>query len=145
MTDSSCCFNLHLWLHAFLEETQEILLPSYMEYFLPKRKIVSMRSKLALLSHTLTQTCKTIMIYKESNNTRYKAYLVYYSKCSSYYHCNENKQSTDNCPSLPNSVSVQFSRSVASDSLRPHGVQHARLPCPSPTPGAYSDSCSSSQ
>ena len=41
--------------------------------------------------------------------------------------------------------SVQFSRSVVSDSLRPHGLQHARLPCPSPTPGAYSNSCPSSQ
>ena len=38
--------------------------------------------------------------------------------------------------------SVQFSRSVISDSLRPHGLQHARLSCPSPTPGAYSNSCS---
>ena len=37
--------------------------------------------------------------------------------------------------------SVQFSRSVVSDSLRPHEVQHARPPCPSPTPGAYSNSC----
>ena len=33
----------------------------------------------------------------------------------------------------------QFSRSVVSDSLRPHGLQHARLPCPSPTPRACSD------
>ena len=39
--------------------------------------------------------------------------------------------------------SVQFSHSVVSDSLRPHGLQHARLPCPSPTPGAYSNSCPS--
>ena len=39
------------------------------------------------------------------------------------------------------SVSVQFSHSVVSDSLRPHGLQYARLPCPSPTPGAYSNSC----
>ena len=38
--------------------------------------------------------------------------------------------------------SVQFSRSVVSDSLQPHGLQHARLPCPSPTPEAYSNSCS---
>ena len=30
-----------------------------------------------------------------------------------------------------------------SDSLQPHGLQHARLPCPSPTPGAYSNSCPS--
>ena len=37
--------------------------------------------------------------------------------------------------------SVQFSHSVVSDSLQPHGVQHARLPCPSPTPGVYSNSC----
>ena len=36
--------------------------------------------------------------------------------------------------------SVQFSRSVVSDSLWPHGPQHARLPCPSPTPGVYSNS-----
>ena len=41
--------------------------------------------------------------------------------------------------------SVQFSHLVGSDSLRPPGLQHARLPCPSPTPGAYSDSWPSSQ
>ena len=43
------------------------------------------------------------------------------------------------------SVSVQFSRSVVSDSLRPPESQHARPPCPSPTPGVHSDSCPSSQ
>ena len=38
--------------------------------------------------------------------------------------------------------SVQFSCSVMSNSLlRPHGLQHARPPCPSPTPGVYSNSC----
>ena len=37
--------------------------------------------------------------------------------------------------------SVKFSCSVISNSLRPHRLQHARLPCPSPTPGAYSNSC----
>ena len=36
---------------------------------------------------------------------------------------------------------VQFSRSVVSDSLHPHGLQHVRLPCPSPTPKACSNSC----
>ena len=36
--------------------------------------------------------------------------------------------------------SVQFSHSVMSDSLRPHGLQHARPPCPSPTPRVYSNS-----
>ena len=40
--------------------------------------------------------------------------------------------------------SVQFSNSVVSDSLWPHGLQNARPPCPSPTPGACSNSCPSS-
>ena len=40
--------------------------------------------------------------------------------------------------------SVQFSRSVMSESLWPHGLQHTRPPCPSPTPGVYSNSCPSS-
>ena len=60
---------------------------------------------------------------------------------------------THNCWSLNWSLnwyiyqfsSVQFSCSVVSDSLWPHGLQHARLPCPSPTPGAYSNLYSSSQ
>ena len=42
-------------------------------------------------------------------------------------------------------LSVQFSRSVVSDSLPPHEKQHARLLCPSPTPGVHSNSCSSSR
>ena len=42
-------------------------------------------------------------------------------------------------------TSVQFSHSVASDSLWPHGLQHTRLACPSPTPGDYSNSCPLSQ
>ena len=41
--------------------------------------------------------------------------------------------------------SVQFSYSVVSDSLWPHGLEHARLPCPSPIPRAFSDSSPSSQ
>ena len=40
---------------------------------------------------------------------------------------------------VPNSV--QFSFSVVSESLRPHGLQHTRFPCPSPTPWACSNSC----
>ena len=41
--------------------------------------------------------------------------------------------------------SVQFSRSVVSDSLRPHELQHARPPCPSPAPGVHPNSCTLSQ
>ena len=40
---------------------------------------------------------------------------------------------------------VQFSRSVVSDSLRPHESQHARPPCPTPTPGVHSNSRPSSR
>ena len=43
---------------------------------------------------------------------------------------------------ISSKISVQFSRSVLSDSLRPHGLQHTRPPCPSPTPWASSNSCS---
>ena len=38
-----------------------------------------------------------------------------------------------------------LSHSLMSDSLRPHGLQHTRLPCPSPSPGVCSNSCSLSQ
>ena len=41
--------------------------------------------------------------------------------------------------------SVQFSRSVMSDSLRPHEPQHARPPCPSPAPGVHTNPCPLSQ
>ena len=49
------------------------------------------------------------------------------------------------CILLPCFSSVQFSHSVVSDSLRLHGLQHARPPCPSPTPRVHSNSCPSSQ
>ena len=42
-------------------------------------------------------------------------------------------------------LDIHFSRSAVSDSLWPHELQHARPPCPSPTPGVYSDSCPSSR
>ena len=41
--------------------------------------------------------------------------------------------------------SVQFSHSVVSNSLQPHGLQHAKILCPSPTSGGYSNSCPLSQ
>ena len=47
------------------------------------------------------------------------------------------------CPGVWISSSFQFSRSVVSDSLWPHESQHARPPCPSPTPGVYSNPCPS--
>ena len=55
------------------------------------------------------------------------------------------KASRENFNTIRTTSAVQFSRSVVSNSLRPHGLQHARLPCPSPTLGAYSNSCPSSR
>ena len=49
--------------------------------------------------------------------------------------------SCENCWVKHTFSSVQLSRSVVADSLRPHGPQHARPPCPSPTPGVCSNSC----
>ena len=54
------------------------------------------------------------------------------------------RNSPGSCLELSNFVqfsSVQLSHSVMSDSLRPHGLQHATPPCPSPTHRAYSNSC----
>ena len=63
-------------------------------------------------------------------------YLLWWSVISNvwcyYYNCFEAPQTVLS--------SVQFSRSVVSNSLRPHESQHARPPCPSPTPGVHSDS-----
>ena len=47
----------------------------------------------------------------------------------------------ERCTHKETTTSVQFSRSAVSDSLRPHGLQHARPPCPSPAPGTCSNSC----
>ena len=55
------------------------------------------------------------------------------------------RQLGEESPSILLCISVQFSCSVVSDSLRPHELQHARPPCPSATPGVHSDSHTSSQ
>ena len=49
------------------------------------------------------------------------------------------------CYSLAKLLLLLFSHSVVSDSLWPHGFEHARLPCPSPSPRACSNSCPLSQ
>ena len=59
-------------------------------------------------------------------------------KCHGYF-------GRDHIKSVDCFGSVQFSHSVVSDSLRPHESQHARPPCPSQTPGVYSNSCPSSR
>ena len=51
----------------------------------------------------------------------------------------------ERCSYIYIEVSVQFSCSVVSDSLQPHGLQYARLPCPSQTTRSYSNSCALSR
>ena len=63
-----------------------------------------------------------------------------YFKYSSVYTPIQNSPSTP----FPH-TSVQFSCSVVSDSLRPHESQHAKPPCPSPTPGVHPHPCPLSQ
>ena len=58
--------------------------------------------------------------------------------------CWENKPTALN-NYLPSSHSLQFSHSDVSDSLPPHGLQHARSSCPSPTPKSCSNPCPSSR
>ena len=60
-----------------------------------------------------------------------------------YYHKNYGHSSLKYASSIFSSV--QFSHSAMSDCLQSHGRQHARPPCPSPTPGIYSNSCPLSQ
>ena len=64
---------------------------------------------------------------------------AYSNSCPSCRWCHPSKHFILCCPLQFSSV--QFSCSVVSDSLRPHGLQHSRLPCPSPTPRACSNSC----
>ena len=80
------------------------------------------------LSNAVT-IIKCINAHKGSAHTKHNKWLpplLYFDICSQYF---------------LGRGSVQFSWSVMSDSLRPHGLQHTRLPCPSPTPGACSNSC----
>ena len=72
--------------------------------------------------------------YEDQRRDLAKRYI--YEKYTQFYICNLNK--VDKCAHLS---SVQFSHSVMSGSFRSQGLQHARPPCPSPIPGAYSNSC----
>ena len=78
------------------------------------------------------------IIWYAYNIVWYKVYFHYKLLCISVY---INMYPMQTCIH----TSVQFSHSVASNSSRPYGAQHARPPCSSPTPGVYSNSCPLSQ
>ena len=77
--------------------------------------------------------------WSKSEKERQIPYDITYM-CNLNYDRNELIYQTETDSSVQFS-SVQFSHSVMSDSLWPHGLQQTRLPCPSPTPRAYSNSC----
>ena len=95
-----------------------------------------------LLDHMITlQIAKQRQQQKlkqhEFKHQHFKIFLVQNSFFSSFLSCEIKYQVQFS--------SVQFSRSVVSDSLQPHELQHARPPCPSSTPGVHSDSRPSSK
>ena len=85
---------------------------------------------------------KTQRLFKSSGDNKTTISLMFYGKCFMFYGwCFMGKKSPSNMQLQSYSLSVQFSRSVVSDSLRPHGLQHTRPPCASPTSGVYPNSC----
>ena len=78
--------------------------------------------------------------------SRSKACLPKYSSRSVSFNVHDLESCRHKgCILLVQFTSVQFSRSVMSNALPPHGLQHSRLPCLSPAPGAYSNSSPLSQ
>ena len=88
-------------------------------------------------SHILEQAVSSLSAFAPHPNFRRQDFIL--------------SQTTEHCGLLVSILpirylmsSVQFSRSVMSNSLQPHGLQHTSLPCPSPNPRACSNSCPSS-
>ena len=82
-------------------------------------------------------------LFEENKITNSKRYMHPFVHCSIIY---DSQYVGAICQRMDKDlISVKFSCSVVSDSLQPHESQHARPPCPSPTPGVHSDSRSSSQ
>ena len=96
-----------------------------------------------LINHT-----KVHIYFKIKSLQMKPVYLVSYQGMTKIFYAknkNWSRNKTFNLRFLTFSSVSQFSCSVVSDSLRPHELQHARPPCPSPTPGVHPDSHPSSQ
>ena len=91
------------------------------------------------VSHTKLRKSWMIIKWSLPNYTLLPTQILFPRVNMTFIHpSDENKQMIEISHQLH---SVQFSHSVVSNSLWPHGLQHARLPCSSPTPGACSNSC----
>ena len=98
---------------------------------------------------------KTLKIWKSpTSSSSLETWLTrllgkYFYNLFQYLPAEDGDSPPSSCLSVPSPKkhirSDQISCSVMSDSLRPHESQHARPPCPAPTPGVHSDSCPSSQ
>ena len=104
--------------------------------------------RVKMLKYHTGRQKKTIHI-SDLNNRRQESIILVFPELQSLHNKNLSAEhwKLQNLGELGdgNDQSVQFSHSVVSDSLWPHELQHARLSCPSPTPGAYSNSCLSSR
>ena len=104
--------------------------------------------RVKMLKYHTGRQKKTIHI-RDLNNRRQESIILVFPELQSLHNKNLSAEhwKLQNLGELGdgNDQSVQFSHSVVSDSLWPHELQHARLSCPSPTPGAYSNSCLSSR
>ena len=76
---------------------------------------------------------------------KFLTYVIYLLFKMSYKTSLLTTNSVSFCSSDKVFIFLYFGSVQLSDSLPPHGLQHARLPCPSPTPGAYPNSCPLSQ
>ena len=85
----------------------------------------------------------SLIISGWATSSQVYADMIWPFKCGNFKDVSrDKKKSLTHNPE--NFSSVQFSCSVVSDSLQPHEPQHAKPPCPSPTPGVYSNPCPSS-
>ena len=96
---------------------------------------------------------KTVFMYVKKGNIYLKVYisetwsktlnliLLHLTEYQNIHIFNLKSFPGNSVSSISRLWTPQFSCSVLSDSLWPHGLQHARPPCPSPTPGVHSNSC----
>ena len=99
--------------------------------------------------HLTTSQWSLIQIYKVRYNVWFKKFLSSFLKVLTahilFIFLSFYLISFFSVPASQLEYHIQFSCSVVSNSLWPHGLQHTRLPCPSPNPGACSNSCPSSR